>query len=43
VFGGLFLDEPVPVNGKLTVSDEPGFGLKLNPDAKLRRFDVNAM
>jgi L-rhamnonate dehydratase len=37
VFGDLFLDEPVPVNGKLDVSvlDKPGFGLTLNPKARL--------
>lgn len=37
VFGDLFLDEPIPEKGYLDVSqlDKPGFGLTLNPAAKL--------
>jgi len=37
VFGNLFLNEPVPVNGKIEVSqlDKPGFGMELNPEVKL--------
>lgn len=37
VFGSLFTNEPVPVNGDMHISQlsEPGFGLKLNPNAKL--------
>lgn len=37
VFGNLFLNEPIPVNGYLDVSilDKPGFGLELNPNAPL--------
>ena len=37
VFGDLFLDEPIPINGYLDVSqlDKPGFGLTLNPAARL--------
>lgn len=34
-FGDLFLNEPLPVNGRIDLSDAPGFGLELNPDAKL--------
>jgi L-rhamnonate dehydratase len=35
-FGDLFLNEPLPVNGKLDLSDAgPGFGLVLNPQARL--------
>lgn len=30
VFGGLFVDEAIPVNGKVRVSDAPGFGLELD-------------
>ncbi|OXV05078.1 hypothetical protein Egran_07154 [Elaphomyces granulatus] len=30
VFGSLFTNEPVPQNGRLDVSDAPGFGLTLN-------------
>ncbi|KAL9115749.1 MAG: hypothetical protein Q9227_000117 [Pyrenula ochraceoflavens] len=41
VFGDLFLNEPIPVHGYVDVSelDKPGFGLELNPQAKL----VNAI
>lgn len=37
VFGDLFLNEPIPVKGYLDISvlDKPGFGLELNPNAKL--------
>ena len=37
VFGDLFLNEPIPTKGYLDVSelDKPGFGLELNPKAKL--------
>jgi len=37
VFGDLFLNEPIPVKGYLDVTefDKPGFGLELNPAAKL--------
>jgi L-rhamnonate dehydratase len=32
VFGGLFENEELPVDGKIRPSDEPGFGLKLSRD-----------
>lgn len=37
VFGDPFVNEPVPVNGYLNISDldKPGFGLELNPAARL--------
>jgi L-alanine-DL-glutamate epimerase-like enolase superfamily enzyme len=37
VFGDLFLNEPIPVKGYLDVEvlDKPGFGLELNPAARL--------
>jgi L-alanine-DL-glutamate epimerase-like enolase superfamily enzyme len=37
VFGDLFLNEPIPEKGYLDVSvlDKPGFGLELNPRARL--------
>lgn len=37
VFGDLFVNEPIPVNGYLDVHELslPGFGLRLNPNAKL--------
>ncbi|WVR05477.1 hypothetical protein IAU60_002493 [Kwoniella sp. DSM 27419] len=34
-FGNLFLNEPLPVNGKIDLNDAPGFGLELNPEAEL--------
>lgn len=39
MFSPLLVDEPVPVNGRLKVSelDRPGFGVRLNPDRQLRR------
>jgi hypothetical protein len=40
VFGNLFTNEPIPVNGYLDVSvlDKPGFGLEVNPEASLVEF-----
>lgn len=37
VFGDLFINEPIPTKGYLDVSelDKPGFGLELNPAARL--------
>ncbi|KAK2768719.1 hypothetical protein FQN54_000575 [Arachnomyces sp. PD_36] len=37
VFGNLFLNEPIPTNGYLDVTalDKPGFGLEINPAARL--------
>lgn len=37
VFGNLFLNEPIPAKGHLNVSelDKPGFGLEVNPAARL--------
>ena len=37
VFGDLFINEPIPTRGYLDVSelDKPGFGLEINPQAKL--------
>lgn len=37
MFTPLLLDEPVPANGRMVVPDRPGFGVRLNPDCKLRR------
>lgn len=34
-FGDLFLDEPLPVNGRVDLTDKPGFGMTLNPNAQL--------
>lgn len=33
----LLADEPVPVGGRLTVPDRPGFGVRINPEATLER------
>lgn len=35
--GELFTGEPLPVDGRITVTEEPGFGYQLNPDVPLRR------
>jgi L-rhamnonate dehydratase len=37
MFSPLLLDEPVPQNGRMVVPDRPGFGVRLNPECKLRR------
>lgn len=37
MFTPLLLDEPVPHNGRMTVPEHPGFGVRLNPDCKLHR------
>src|SRR5919206_217124 len=38
-FSPLLLDEPIPENGRLRMSrlDEPGFGVRLNPESQLDR------
>lgn len=37
MFSPLLLDEPVPVNGRMRLPEKPGFGVRLNPECKLRR------
>jgi L-rhamnonate dehydratase len=37
MFAPLLLDEPVPVNGRMTVPERPGFGVRLNPECELQR------
>lgn len=39
MFSPLLLDEPVPVNGRMKASalDQPGFGVRLNPECALSR------
>jgi L-rhamnonate dehydratase len=37
MFSPMLLDEPLPVNGRMTVPDRPGFGVRLNPDVDLAR------
>lgn len=41
-FGSLFTNEPLPENGKLYLSDEPGFGIELNRDSNVlhRPFEM---
>jgi L-rhamnonate dehydratase len=38
VFGGLMSDEPLPVGGRLKLSDAPGFGMDIADRAKLEVF-----
>ncbi len=39
VFGDMFQGEPLALDGTIALSDEPGWGLKLNRDAvELKRF-----
>lgn len=37
MFSPQLLDEPVPVNGRMTVPDRSGFGVRLNPDLAMLR------
>lgn len=37
MFSPLLLDEPVPMNGRLRLPETPGFGVRLNPECRLRR------
>ena len=38
LFGDIFIDEPLPVNGYITLNENKyGFGVTLNPNLKLRR------
>ncbi|MGQ9651186.1 MAG: L-rhamnonate dehydratase [Phycisphaerae bacterium] len=37
MFSPLFVDEPVPVDGYLGVSDKPGFGVQFNPKLERQR------
>jgi len=37
MFQPLLLGEPVPVNGRMRLSDAPGFGVELNPEVPLTR------
>src|SRR5665213_833628 len=38
VFGAIFADEPLPENGKLKISDAPGFGMTIGDREKLKLF-----
>jgi len=37
MFQPLLVGEPVPVDGRMRLSDKPGFGVELNPDVHLTR------
>jgi L-rhamnonate dehydratase len=37
MFSPLLLDEPVPQNGRMRLTDTPGFGVRLNPECHLHR------
>ena len=38
VFGKIFTNEPVPVNGEVTLSDKPGFGAEFNKEVELEEI-----
>ncbi|MBV8818180.1 MAG: L-rhamnonate dehydratase, partial [Acidobacteriaceae bacterium] len=38
MFHPLLLDEPIPVDGRIRLSDAPGFGVRLNPVCRKERF-----
>ena len=37
-FGGLFLDEPLPANGRIDLPDRPGFGVTLDRTGLTRPY-----
>lgn len=41
VFGALMEGEPVPVNGRLEISDAPGFGMELAQRSMLKQVSLN--
>ena len=38
IFGKMFTNEPVPVNGEVSLTDLPGFGAELNTDVELEEI-----
>jgi L-rhamnonate dehydratase len=36
MFSPQLLDEPVPIDGRMKLSESPGFGVRLNPECQLR-------
>ena len=38
VFGKIFTNEPVPVNGEVTLTDKPGFGAEFNNEVELEEI-----
>lgn len=41
MFSPLLLDEPIPHEGRLRLSDEPGFGVRLNPECQLHALSAS--
>ena len=37
-FGGLFVDEPLPANGRIDLPDRPGFGVTLDRTGLTRPY-----
>jgi len=40
MFSPLLLDEPVPQNGRMRLTDAPGFGVRLNPECRLQSLSA---
>jgi len=40
MFSPLLLDEPVPENGRMRLTDAPGFGVRLNPECRLQSLSA---
>jgi L-alanine-DL-glutamate epimerase-like enolase superfamily enzyme len=38
IFGGIFTNEPVPINGEVTLTDLPGFGAEFNDEVELEEI-----
>ena len=38
IFGKMFTNEPVPVNGEVSLTDLPGFGAELNTEVELEEI-----
>ena len=38
VFGSIFKDEPIPINGEIYLSEKPGFGVEFNNEVELEEI-----
>ena len=38
VFGSIFKDEPIPINGEIHLSEKPGFGVEFNNEVELEEI-----
>ena len=38
IFGSIFTNEPVPINGEVTLTDLPGFGVEFNDAVELEEI-----